>query len=188
MNNDWREWENNKLRQREIEKWITLFNKAYSNHEEWQKVYRDYLKSNLWKDKRRQVLTRANGKCERCKSIILDPDVHHLTYERVGNERLDDLVVLCFPCHRNADADRDDETEERRIDAYYEARLSGFAMRRYGDGWWFDREREDVEIEFIKYLYKLYCKEHDIHFDPYLDPETDLDFIDYWKNVRNGYG
>ena len=25
--------------------------------------------------------------------------MHHLTYERVGEEHLDDLVLLCVPCH-----------------------------------------------------------------------------------------
>lgn len=114
--------------------------------------------------------------------------MHHLTYDHVGNERLDDLIVLCFPCHRIADAERDDETEERRNDAYYEARLNGFAIRRYGDGWWFNHEREDVEIKFIMYLYMLYCKEYGFDFDPHLDPETNIDFIDFWNNVRNGYG
>jgi 5-methylcytosine-specific restriction endonuclease McrA len=186
--NDWQEWRKNKLQQQEVAKWTSRFQSATGNQEEWQKVFRAYLQSAVWREKRRQVLIRANSKCERCGSIILDPDVHHITYDHVGDERLDELIVLCFPCHRIADAGRDNDTEERRIDAYYEARLNGFAARKYGNGWKFEYEREDVEIKFIMYLYKLYCEEYDLDFDPHLNPETDIDFIDFWNNVRNGYG
>jgi 5-methylcytosine-specific restriction endonuclease McrA len=187
-NNEWQEWQKNKLRQQEVQKWISLFMKADSNQEEWQKIYRAYLQSDIWKQKRNQVLKRADGKCERCKAIIFDPDVHHLTYDRVGgNERLDDLIVLCFPCHRNADDERDMETDEQRTTAYYDARLYGFATRKYGEAWWYDHERRDVEIEFIMFLYKKYCQEYELDFDPHLDPEADFDFIEFWNRVRNGY-
>jgi len=29
-------------------------------------------------------------------------EVHHLTYDRLGDERMDDLEVLCPDCHRKA--------------------------------------------------------------------------------------
>ena len=34
-------------------------------------------------------------------------EVHHLTYERVGNERDDDLVALCCYCHEEVTARQD---------------------------------------------------------------------------------
>ncbi len=46
---------------------------------------------------------RAHGKCERCGKKYSrrnwEAHVHHLTYERLGDERLDDVRVLCLECH-----------------------------------------------------------------------------------------
>lgn len=64
--------------------------------------YKDYMQSQEWKNIRTDKLWQANFRCERCgydgtgESI----DVHHKTYERLGNERLSDLEVLCRTCHR----------------------------------------------------------------------------------------
>lgn len=44
------------------------------------------------------VKTRSQGLCERCqrrKAIHM----HHLTYERAGNERPEDLQHICLCCH-----------------------------------------------------------------------------------------
>lgn len=189
VNNDWKRWQENKLREQRIGEWTSRFEKADGNSREWQNVYRAYLQSDVWKEKRRQVLDRANGKCEKCGVILLDPDVHHLTYDRVGgNERLDDLMVLCFPCHRKADKQRDRETDERRTASYYQARLHGFATRIYGDMWWYEKDHEEIEIEFIKFLYKKYCEEYGLEFDPHLDPESNIDFMEFWNQVLNGEG
>jgi 5-methylcytosine-specific restriction endonuclease McrA len=187
INNEWQEWQKKQIRNKKVKEWTSEFRRADGNQDEWKKVYRAYLQSDIWKEIRSQVLSRANGRCEKCKVILLDPDVHHLNYHRVGgNERMEDLMVLCFSCHREADKERDTETNERQKDAYYEARLDGFASRKYGDTWWFEHEKQDVEIEFIKFLYKKHCQEYGFDFDPHLDPETDLDFIDFWNDVLNG--
>ena len=61
-------------------------------------AYTDYLDSKAWKEKRTKVRWRARGWCERCK-VGPRADVHHLTYERVGHERLSDLVGVCRECH-----------------------------------------------------------------------------------------
>ena len=188
-NADWAEWKKNKIRDKKVQGWLARFREVDGKSDEWQKVYKLYLQSDVWQEKRKQVLGRADGRCERCKAIIFDPDVHHLTYDRVGgNERLEDLVVLCSSCHKIADEERDFETTERRTDTRYDARLNGFATRKYGDSWWFDHEREDVETEFILFLYKGYCHEYGFDFDPRLDPESDLDFIVFRNNVLNGAG
>ena len=60
--------------------------------------YKDYLDSDEWKKLRTRVRRRARGWCERCK-VGPRADIHHLTYERLGNERLDDLVAVCRECH-----------------------------------------------------------------------------------------
>jgi hypothetical protein len=56
-----------------------------------------YLKSDAWRQKRWRVLARANWFCEKCGNDA--DEVHHLTYERVGNELLSDLIALCRECH-----------------------------------------------------------------------------------------
>lgn len=43
-------------------------------------------------------LEQAGFKCENCGSYS-DPNVHHITYVRLGHERLEDLKVLCQVCH-----------------------------------------------------------------------------------------
>ena len=60
--------------------------------------YQAYLASRDWALKREAVRERSGGRCERCWANGMDA-VHHKTYERVGNERLDDLQAICDPCH-----------------------------------------------------------------------------------------
>ena len=60
--------------------------------------YGTYLRSVHWQTMRRLAHDRAQGTCELCgRGGQLD--VHHKTYERIGEERLDDLIVLCRSCH-----------------------------------------------------------------------------------------
>jgi hypothetical protein len=73
--------------------------------ERWWARYRAHLESPKWHRKRQQVLWRAGGRCEaqddkgiRCERWATQ--IHHLTYERLGDENLDDLVALCRSCHR----------------------------------------------------------------------------------------
>jgi hypothetical protein len=63
------------------------------------KGYQRYLASPGWQATRQEALMRAGRRCRHCGA----PDaleVHHLTYERLGNERPDDLAVLCRDCHQ----------------------------------------------------------------------------------------
>ena len=61
--------------------------------------YRTYLESDAWQRQRRSALLFARNRCQVCnKSGRLD--VHHRTYERLGDERPADLIVLCRDCHR----------------------------------------------------------------------------------------
>jgi 5-methylcytosine-specific restriction endonuclease McrA len=62
------------------------------------RTYDDFLKSPEWAATRAVALKRAGGRCERCGAPARE--VHHLTYERVGAERPEDLQALCAPCHR----------------------------------------------------------------------------------------
>lgn len=48
---------------------------------------------------KRQVRERSGGVCERCATAPMDV-AHHVTYERLGREKLEDMLALCEPCHR----------------------------------------------------------------------------------------
>ena len=62
------------------------------------KDYKNYLKTKHWKDKRKDVLKRAKYKCQLCSSKDT-LHVHHNTYENIGKEKKEDLIVLCEKCH-----------------------------------------------------------------------------------------
>ena len=60
--------------------------------------YIDYLQSDDWKIRRKELMDLANWICSNCgeKAILL----HHLNYNNLGNEELDiDVITLCTDCH-----------------------------------------------------------------------------------------
>lgn len=72
--------------------------------------YDDYLNSDHWQRTRIQRLLKADIndewsviRCERKDCGLYVPlqalDIHHLTYKRVGSERMEDLAVYCRSCH-----------------------------------------------------------------------------------------
>jgi 5-methylcytosine-specific restriction endonuclease McrA len=60
--------------------------------------YYDYLLTPHWDYIRRAKLREASNRCELCFSKER-LNVHHKTYERLGMEKLSDLIVLCHECH-----------------------------------------------------------------------------------------
>lgn len=66
--------------------------------------YRNYLRSDEWREKRTKVLKRCKGICEACAESEAT-QVHHLTYENVFEEPLFDLVGICAPCHKKLHKD-----------------------------------------------------------------------------------
>lgn len=63
-----------------------------------QTAYAAYRRSSHWRDIRRQALERDGHCCTTCKGTV-KLEVHHRTYERVGKELLEDVIVLCQRCH-----------------------------------------------------------------------------------------
>lgn len=55
------------------------------------------LMSSHWAQIRRDARELSGGRCEMCRGP--GEEVHHLTYERLGHETLDDVMVVCFDCH-----------------------------------------------------------------------------------------
>jgi len=64
----------------------------------WKGVYLDYIASPVWKAKAYDARESAGNKCQLCNSPYY-LRVHHRTYDRLGNESIDDLITLCSNCH-----------------------------------------------------------------------------------------
>lgn len=58
-----------------------------------------YLQSPEWKALKKLKLEQSNHKCQLCSSTS-NLHLHHLTYDRLGNELLTDLTILCNHCHQ----------------------------------------------------------------------------------------
>lgn len=75
----------------------------------WHHWYREYLDSSHWESLRERKLSIGGRQCERCgrrahltaKGNWAGLQVHHRTYDTLGDESLDDLEVLCSQCHES---------------------------------------------------------------------------------------
>ena len=61
--------------------------------------YRQYINSREWAAKRKEAFQYHGRKCSTCGSEH-NLEVHHLTYQRLGREKMEDLQILCGDCHR----------------------------------------------------------------------------------------
>lgn len=59
--------------------------------------YKRYLKSKHWRGIKEKIYQKYK-KCQKCGKRY-DLQVHHTTYENLGNEKLQDLLLLCRRCH-----------------------------------------------------------------------------------------
>jgi hypothetical protein len=95
---------------------------------EFSKSYKDHLNSDKWKLViRPKVFKRANGICEGCLERPAT-QVHHLTYEHLGDEFMFELAAMCGPCHERLHpkdlTSEEVEQEIKRLDC----------QCRWGDG------------------------------------------------------
>lgn len=67
--------------------------------------YQDYLMSRHWKDlKTKWIKEKGKNTCGICKRDLKNSftfDFHHLTYQRIGNEKLNDITIVCHDGCRN---------------------------------------------------------------------------------------
>ena len=61
--------------------------------------YSEYLQTAAWEETRQAALQRSGGHCALCPREGVPLEVHHRTYERLGEELPEDLTVLCSICH-----------------------------------------------------------------------------------------
>lgn len=70
--------------------------------------YRTYIQSPAWKRKAEAAKKAAGYRCQVCNrhkdEVVLD--AHHRTYEHLGNERPEDITVLCRDCHELYETDK----------------------------------------------------------------------------------
>ncbi len=66
---------------------------------EWRLRYEQHINSMKWKAIREKVLARDCFTCRGC-GVKRAQQVHHLTYDHLGNELLFELVAVCIDCHR----------------------------------------------------------------------------------------
>ncbi len=68
-----------------------------------QRKYNGHLRSTYWLAMRRALFAERGKSCEWCHATA-KLHVHHVTYERFGQERPEDLVILCRDCHMRVHA------------------------------------------------------------------------------------
>ena len=71
--------------------------------------YRDYLTTITWARKREAVLSRDDYVCQAQMVGCTDraSQAHHLTYDRIFDEPLFDLVAVCRNCHERLHANQE---------------------------------------------------------------------------------
>lgn len=73
----------------------------------WKADHQKYYRSSWWMRRRRAAIQDAGFKCHKCDINTYELQVHHLTYERIGEELPEDLQVLCSICHSKFHAQPD---------------------------------------------------------------------------------
>ena len=61
---------------------------------------KEYYRTPEWRAKASRAKIRAGNRCQACGRSGVQLEVHHNTYERLGQELPTDLVVLCRNCHQ----------------------------------------------------------------------------------------
>ncbi|MBU5323600.1 MAG: hypothetical protein SO136_07015 [Sarcina ventriculi] len=61
--------------------------------------YENYIHSSKWRRRRARALMLGNYKCAKCGARN-KLQVHHLSYQHLGDELDYELMVLCHSCHQ----------------------------------------------------------------------------------------
>lgn len=61
--------------------------------------YPQYINTQHWRNIKKAYKYSHEYKCQHCGDTSPGLHLHHLTYERIGNERMSDLMYLCELCH-----------------------------------------------------------------------------------------
>lgn len=94
----------------------------------WKEKYQLYIQSPEWKQIRSRKITACGSVCEICNKFCSSLQVHHLHYRTVGEERNEDLMVVCKNCHPQVDEERRKRMANQADNNAYET----FCMKKYG--------------------------------------------------------
>ncbi len=104
-------------------------NPNYWQGKSYSSEYTKYLQSHGWRLKRKVLLEKVGYRCERCGRKHKKLEVHHLTYQNLGNEPDTDLKVVCPNCHRVEDRLRERQTHDQQSG---ESRSEAYRRQRRG--------------------------------------------------------
>ena len=122
--------------------------------------YHKAISGQRWRELKERVIVLRGKSCEGCGTKRGRLDLHHDTYDRLGQELPTDVRLLCRDCHRAEDILREERGEVRKAEALrnqavrrYESRIDGFMRSRYGSDWtiefsWMDAREMFEECEF----------------------------------------
>ena len=67
--------------------------------------YDEYLQTEHWQQRRRDMLAQHWHKCQLCGERGRWLEVHHNSYDHLWHEPSEDLIVLCETCHQKHHSD-----------------------------------------------------------------------------------
>lgn len=114
------------------------------------KAYTDRISSPEWFQLCSRLKRERGHKCDRCGKHYPFLEVHHLTYARLGQERDDDLEVLCHDCHIVADYERREQKQDNK-----EKRMLAWACTVYGDSWGQRYSKDFIKNEYSKFISRM---------------------------------
>jgi hypothetical protein len=163
-NQEWKRQQEQKAKTKESR---GKFKAASGNTAEWNRVYKNYLSSQIWQEIKRRKFKQVGYTCERCGAHYINEaglQVHHLNYDRVGGlEKDSDLQVVCAgECHEEADEEREERVEAERRYSEYERWFENWGAKRYTDDWVMKKYNDEIKMreEFREYAYKKWCEEN----------------------------
>lgn len=95
--------------------------------------YSDYLNSQHWLKFRNKIIFERGYRCEEC-GWDENLNVHHDSYDNLGNEKPSDVRLLCYRCHmefhenENADFFRNEEIKAKDYFILMSSNLSFFGI------------------------------------------------------------
>jgi hypothetical protein len=121
--------------------------------------YSLYLCSREWSERRRAVIQRAGGKCERCHFNAIH-SVHHLKYDNKYNEPIEDLCGMCEGCHAftHAHSDIDPASPQKLRRA-----IADKALAAISEYLWFDAAVA-VEAFRLQQEIEMFIANHEMEF------------------------
>ena len=111
--------------------------------------YSDYLKTEHWKKKKQSFLATVKRECMIC-SRKENLHVHHITYKNIGDERNNQLALLCKTCHFSAHEQGFEKLNEIRELRKIQRKLDIKRIKK-GKKWVEDKGFDDIE-KYAKHL------------------------------------